>query len=148
MENTWRQTTYRYFCKVYKLSEIEGGNEKEIIKLSLTVAVCGKSKSLKSMQVPVTWVLKQNYRSSAYHLKVSTVLFEPKPIKMGVKNTCTHFFFDWVEKLSLLRGNVKNRKNTIWYKKKTFMFVWLTLMYQTGWNCVYICWANINIILM
>lgn len=51
--------------------------------------------------------------------------------KNGCKKYMYTFFFDWVEKLSLLRGNVKNRKNTICYKKKTFMFVWLTLMYQT-----------------
>lgn len=87
-----RETTYRYFCKVYKLSEIEGGNRKEIIKLSLAVAVSGSAKSLKSIQVPVTCVLKQNYRNSAYHLKVPTVLFKPIPISMSVENTCTNAF--------------------------------------------------------
>lgn len=40
---------YRYFCKVYKLFEIEGGNEKEIIKLLLIVVVCGKLKFFKLM---------------------------------------------------------------------------------------------------
>lgn len=78
--------------------------------MSLTVAVCGKSKSLKSMQVPVTCVLKQNYRGSAYHLKVSTVLFEPKPIRMGVKNTCTHFFFRLSGKIVAFEGKCKKPK--------------------------------------
>lgn len=43
LENAWRKTTYRYFCKVYKLSEIEGVNKKEIIKLSLAVSVFGSA---------------------------------------------------------------------------------------------------------
>lgn len=41
LENVWRKIIYRYFCKVYKLLEIEGVNKKEIIKLLLVVLVFG-----------------------------------------------------------------------------------------------------------
>lgn len=68
--------------------------------------------------------------------------------KKGCKKYMYKCFIRLSWKIVAFEGKCKNRKNIIWYKQKTFMFVWLTLMYQTDWNCVYICWANINIILM